>query len=696
MNLNKLLRPKSIAVIGASEKVGFSSDTCKNILTYNPDLERVYFVNTKRSEVFGRKCYNSLGDIEDIVDLVIICTPKGSVIQLLREAHAKGCGGAVIYAAGYSEVGTDEGKQAEQELREVANELGIAIMGPNCVGFINYIDTVFAFACTSKVRDRKGHIGFISQSGQFCLTMLDSPSARFSYCISVGNSKVVQIEDYMDFLVEDGDTRVLALYLEGVTNPVKFETCLKKAAQKRKPIVILKAGRSTRGAALTSSHTGAMAGSDKVFDAIFKKFGVIRVDDLQDLLATASLLATMPALPTGTAVASMNVSGGETGICADMGYLNNISMPDLEQETKSRLKELLPFASPGNPLDTTAPPAYDAQLFTKCLLTVDSDRATDMILLGMTILDEINDSSMEIMYEGIRAAKEQGLQKPLAIVSFIETTHYRDLLVRYEKLGVSILPAPKYAFAAIRHMMDFITYRPEEHTLELAIPTHRGTARCGLSERESKRMLKDGGLDIDLGVVVKSGGEAAETAQEMGYPVVMKIESDEIQHKSDVGGVKLNIRSSEEAIEAYRQIMEKVSRKAPNASINGILVQKMLPYGKEFIVGVNSDPQFGPMLLVGMGGVFVEVFKDTALYPVPIGRLEAEKMIAELKSFKLLTGYRGEAPADIDALADMLVQISDFAMNNKNNLLELDINPVFVYEAGKGAGVADALVIIGK
>lgn len=696
MNLQKLLRPKSIAVVGASEKVGFSSDTCKNILTYNPEHQRVYFVNPKRDEVFGRKCYHTLGEIDDTIDLVILCTPQKTIIPLLREAHQKGCGGAVIYAAGYSEVGSAEGKEAERELKTVAEELGIAVMGPNCVGFINYIDNVFAFACTSKVRDRKGRIGFISQSGQFCLTMLDAPSAKFSYCISVGNSKIVQVEDYIDFLVEDDDTRVIALYLEGVTNPVKFAASLKKAALRRKPVVIMKAGRSARGAALTSSHTGAMAGSDKVYDAVFRKFGVIRVDDLQDLLGTASLLATLSRLPEGTAVASVNVSGGETGICADMGFLNGINMPDLEQQTKDELKQLLPFSTPGNPLDTTAPPAYDAALLTKCLLAVDRDKNTDMILFGMTILDEINDSSMEIMYQGIRDAKEQGLSKPLCLVSFIETTHWQDLQLRYEKLGVPILPAPKYGFSALRHMMSFIGYDPAAHTLELAIPQEFAPNRKGLSERESKRLLKESGVNVDLGRVVCTPEEAALAAEEIGYPVVLKIESDEIQHKSDVGGVKLNIRTREQAEDAYRQIMENVAQKAPGAQVNGVLIQKMLPQGKEFIIGVNNDRQFGPMVLAGMGGVFVEVFKDAQLYPAPLSHGEALEMLRGLKSFKLLQGCRGEAPADINALAELMVQISRFAQANKDTLLELDLNPVFVYEDGKGVSIADALIVLGE
>jgi acetyltransferase len=696
MNINKLLCAKSLAIVGASEKIGFSADTCKNVLTYNPDLNRVYFVNPNRDFVFNVKCYKSLLDIDDTIDLVVICTPQSTIIPILREAHTKGCGGAVIYAAGYSEVGTDEGIEAELELKKIALELDIAIMGPNCIGFINFVENVYAFACTSTIRDRKGAIGFISQSGQFCLTTLDSPTMKLSYCISVGNSKIVQVEDYLDYLIEDEATRVVALYLEGVNNPSKFINCLRKAAIKRKPIVIMKAGRSARGAELTSSHTGALAGSDKIFDAMFKKFGVIRADDLEDLLATSSLLSTLASIPNGTAIASMCVSGGETGICADMSYLSGIHMPDFEQETKIALKALLPFATPGNPMDATAPPSYDAALLAECLHVIDRDRNTNLILLGMTIQNEINDSSMEIMYEGIRSAKQQGMKKPLFIISFIETTHNWELQVKYEKLGIPILPAPKYAFSALRNMISFVNYKPEEHSLECAIPTKKISKRIGLSELDSKTLLARNGVPVEIGILATSAKEAVEAAERLGYPAVLKIESAEIQHKSDVGGVRLNLHTAEEVVIAFNEIIDNVAVKAAGAKINGVLVQKMLASGKEFIIGVNKDPQFGPMILAGMGGVFVEIFHDVALYPVPINRVEAKKILEELKSFKLLQGYRGSTPNDVDALIDLMVSVSAFAESNKDDLLELDLNPVFVYEAGRGVSIADALIVLGE
>ena len=297
MNLTKLLKPKSVAVIGASEKEGFGGDVCHNTLSYVEDMSRVYFVHPKRESVFGVPCYKSISDIPDTIDMMVICTSQKTVIPLLKEGAAKGVGGAVVFASGYGEIGTDEGRKNEAELIAAAKELDIAVMGPNCAGFVNYIDNVQAFAFISAKRDRKGSVGVVSQSGQLCLSMMDDSGMRFSYSISAGNGKIVQMEDYMDFLVEDEDTKVVSVYIEGVKNAAKFADVLKKAAAKKKPVVILKAGRSAKGGAIAASHTGSLSGSDASFDAVLKKFGAIRVDDLEELIATSLMLATLNRYP---------------------------------------------------------------------------------------------------------------------------------------------------------------------------------------------------------------------------------------------------------------------------------------------------------------------------------------------------------------------------------------------------------------
>ena len=696
MNLNKLLKPTSVAVIGASEKEGFGGDVCRNILSYVEDRSHVYFIHPKRDSVFGVPCYKSISDVPENVDLMVICTSQKTVIPLLQEGAKKGVGGAVVFASGYGEVGTAEGKQNEAELIAAAKELDIAVMGPNCAGFVNYIDNVQAFAFISAKRDRKGSVGVVSQSGQLCLSMMDDPGMRFSYNISAGNGKIVQMEDYMDFLVDDEDTKVVSIYIEGVKNADKFAAVLKKAAEKRKPVVILKAGRSAKGGAIAASHTGSLSGSDASFDAVLKKFGAIRVDDLEELIAMSLMLSTMKRMPEKATFASMNLSGGETGICADVGSLNGIEYPDFTEETLKKLKEQLPsYASPNNPLDMTASLSYDADLYAGALRTVMDDPNIGMVLIGYTLLLEIADPCIHYMYKGIEKVVQEkgGNCKPIAMIPFAENTRNPEYQEKLFQIGVPVLPPPVYAFKLLRHLADFIAYEPETKTLELAVGHPKSEETQALSEHESKQELKVYGVPVPDEVIVTSKEEAAQFVKNHPGPLVMKVESADILHKSDVGGVKLNVCGPEAAEKAYEEIMESVTAKRPDAHINGILTVPMLDAGVEIIIGVNNDPQFGPMIMVGMGGVFVEVFKDVALYPAPLKEEEALEMLKSLKSFKLLNGYRGTEKCDIKSLCQTIVEISNYAQANKDVLKELDINPLFVYPEGKGVGVADALIV---
>jgi len=632
MDISKLLRPRAVAVVGASEKSGFGGDTCRNILENQADTSHVYPVNPKKETVFGKKCYPTLADLPEEIDLVILCTSQKTIVDFLKQAKAKGAGAAVVYASGYSEVGTAEGKAFEKELVDAAKALDMVVMGPNCAGYINFGDDIFSFAFIGDYKGKKGNIGFVSQSGQFCIDMMKSAEMKYSFAISAGNSAMMQMEDYLNFLIDDSNTKVIALYLEGVKNPHKFEACLQKAMEKKKPVVILKAGRSPKGQATAASHTGSMAGSDKTYDAVFEKFGVIRADDMQDLRSTASLLATLRVLPRKPAFSAMCLSGGETAVSADTGFLHGIEYPDFSEATLKKLNDMLPdFATPRNPLDMTAALCYDADAFASGITTVMSDPSIEMGLVGLTISDKVTVSN-DIMFEGIRRAFEQIPDKPLAVMSFMEAARNKELVERFQNAGIPVLPTTKYGFRALQHLQDFILHDTIKREARLAIPEAHSANTRALSEYESKKLLADNGVPVDLGYIAKTKAEVKEYAEKIGYPLVMKVESNDILHKSDVGGVMLNIKSLEQAEEAYDKILANAAQHAPNAKINGILMQKMLKAGTEMIIGLNSDPQFGPMLLVGMGGVFVEVFKDAALYPVPLNHDEALHMLQALKS----------------------------------------------------------------
>lgn len=688
MDLKKLLRPSSIAVIGANDKNGFGKSTCMNLLS-SPLKDHIYFVNPKREELFGKKCYANIRELPEKIDMCVVILNKKLVAGALTEAASVGCKTAVVYASGYGETGD---KEAEQELRNLCRKHDLAVMGVNCAGYINNLDGIFAFGMLVKREAVPGNIAIISQSGKICLNMMQMDHMNYSYLISSGNSTCIHIEDYLEYLIEDEETKVIGLYLEGVKDPQKFTRVLAMAARKRKPIVIMKVGKTSKGSALAASHTGSLSGSDQSFDAVMKKFGVIRVDDIEELAEMCHLLSVIPMLPASTGLSAMCLSGGETGICADMGTLMGLSYPELKPETAEKIRELLPgYATVANPLDMSATLAHDGPRYAEVIQAFMDDPSIGMILCGQTILEhhEVQDVIYPMSDGMVMAAKKR--KKPIAVMSFFNSSRDKIIRKKLESEGVPILPATGGGFKLLKYLMDFVAYVPDDHTLELAIPEASQGEKKAFSERESKLELKKYGVEVPAEYVVSEKAELRKL--ELTYPVAAKIESPDILHKSDVGGVKLNIRNPEELEAAFEEVLNNAKAHCPDARINGVLVSRMLPPGREFIIGVNNDPQFGPMVLCGLGGVFVEVFKDVSLYPAPINRKEALQMIQSLKGYRLLTSYRGQKEGDVEALADLIVQIADYAAKNKDTLAELDLNPVFVYPKGEGVAMADALVV---
>ena len=691
MNLEKLLRPKCIAVIGANDRNGFGKSTCANLLKSSIS-SHVYFVNPKRTEVLGKTCYPNIADLPEQADMCILILNKILIPSALEDMAAHGCKAAVIYASGYSEVGD---KASEEALQMLCMKLDIAAMGVNCAGYINNLDGISAFGMLVENQSVKGKIAIISQSGKICLNMTQIDYMHFSYLISSGNSTCIRIEDYLEYLVEDKDTSVIGLYMEGIKDPVKFQHVLKRAALLRKPIVIMKVGRTEKGSALAASHTGSLSGSDQAFDAVMKKFGVIRVDDIEELVQMCHLFSTLKHLPSPTGISAMCLSGGETGVCADSGTLLGLEYPEFTPDTAQKLKELLPgYATVANPLDMSATLAHDGEKYALAIQTILDDPNIGMVLCGQTILPEHKpEDVINPMSDGMVLAAKKS-QKPIAVMNFFNASRDDKIRRKLEDAGVGILPATGYGFKLIKYLIGFSGYSPALHTLELAIPdTPKSRDRLALSEHDSKMELAKYNVPVPKEAILSSLSELEKFAEEVEYPVAAKISSPDILHKSDIGGVKLNIQNKKELLSAYEEILQNAAHHRPEAIIDGVLVQPMLPKGIEVIIGVNNDPQFGPMLLCGLGGIFVEIFKDVSLYPAPLSKQEALEMIQSLKGYKLLNGYRGNPEYDIDALSDFMMKVASYAAENKNSLQELDINPVFVYEKGQGVAVADALII---
>lgn len=690
MDLRKLLKPNTVAIVGASEKAGFGGDTTRNYLKFSQNLDRLYLVNPGKDTILGRPAYPSLSQIEGDVDLVILCTPQRTIIPLLEEAAGKNCGGAIVFASGYSETGP-EGEVLQRELSETADRLGIAVMGPNCAGFANFVDGVFAFAFLVEERDRRGNIGMISQSGQIVLGGLDSPNMGFSHVISSGNSCNVTVEDYLDYLVDDEDTKVAAVYMEGVTRPEKLCAAFRKAALKKKPIVMLKTGRSVKSRELAASHTGSLSGADQVLRAVFRRYGVVEAGDLEELMSMAAAFSWLKALPKGKRCVFMNVSGGEAGVVADLAEEYGIPLAGMEPETKAYLQTLVPeYGSVNNPFDMTAGIGYNTPVMAQAIKAVLKDSQVDAIVVAYTITPEIWDDTISHMVEAVCLARRGKELKPVFWIPFIEHTRHRESGEALKAAGVPLLPTGRYGCIALRKILDFSVGKLEP--TKPAILERRHTSLHGLSEFESLTELSGNGIPIPPQAVAGTLEEAAAEGKRLGYPLSVKIHSRDIRHKSDVGGVKLNIENETELRAAFTDIMENCKKHAPGARLEGVLLKPMLETGIEMIIGVSNDRDFGPMVMVGMGGIFVELFKDVQLAPAPLTRGQAKDMIEKLAAFPLLNGYRGGAVCAKEALLELLVKISVMAAEGKDRIKELDINPVFITK--EGAEIADALMVM--
>lgn len=689
MNLDKLLKPRTVAIIGANDKPGFGGDTTRNYLKFSKNLDQLYLIHPKKEEIFGYKVYKSILECPTDVDLAIICTSQKTVIPLLEECAQKHVGGAVVFASGYSEVGV-EGKVLQEELIEKANELGIAVMGPNCAGFANFIDGIFAFAFLVEERDRKGNIGMISQSGQIVLGGLDSRNMGFSHVISSGNSCNVKVEDYLDFLVEDEDTKVVAAYMEGVTKPAQLIETFRKAAKKKKPIIILKTGRSVKSQQLAASHTGSLSGADKVLRAIFRRYGIIEARDLEELMGLASTLSWLKSFPKGQRTVFMCVSGGEAGVMADLSEDYGIELAEYNPETKAYLQSLLPsYGSVNNPFDMTAGIGYNTPVMVNAIKAISKDENVDVICIAYTITPEVWDDTITHMCEAVEIARKDDSVKPIFWIPYIEHTRDKASADMLRDSGTPLMPTGVYGVDSLKKILNFATFDYEDGGI--AIPEAAHTGRKGLSEYDSLCYLQEHGVSIPPQKIAATKEDAVEAAKELGFPLSVKIHSADIQHKSDVGGVKLNIRNEEELADAFDTVMTNCRQKAPNAKLEGVLLKPMLKTGAEMIIGVNNDKDFGPTVMVGMGGVFVELFKDVQLAPAPLTKKQAVTMIENLKAYPLLNGYRGNPVYNKEALADLLVSISEMAASGKDEVKELDLNPVFVTE--EGVEIADALLI---
>lgn len=696
MSMKSLIRPQSIALVGANEKNGFGGCAARNLMS-SKNKCRYYFVNPNHETIYGQKCYPSLEVLPERVDCVELAIPKYGVNEQLGMAGRLGIPAAVVFASGYTEEHTKEGEALNEELKAIAVRYNMSILGPNCMGLLNGADGVnlMGLKVSEALFDRDPLVAVISHSGALSSAISGRGNFPLGYQVSVGNGTVTAMEDFMEYFIEDERTKVLALYMEGLKKPRLFLECLKGAAEKRKPIVVLKTGRSDIAAKSAASHTGSLAGTFQSFKAVFEKYGVVSVDTFEELITTATMMAVLhDHMPAGTGIAGFNLSGGGNVLMAEAAQTSGVKFAGFDEGTVQKLRRYIPaFSTPSNPLDATTDLFYKPDNITGIVNAMSECPDVGYIVACQDMGADFN-PTMEVFVSGLAAARQKNPDCKPVVMSCITEKDRND---EYRKIlfdaGIPLLSSIGPSIAGMACMNRFIGYRAEEHTLE--IPESLCPAGCEtqtLTESESKKILAEEGIPVPKEVLIKERSDIA-AIENLTFPLVAKISSPDILHKSDVGAVQLNIESIEQAKAAYEEILMNCKCRCPQARIDGVCFQEMARAGRELIIGVSNDPQLGPMVMVGLGGVFVEVFKDVALTPAPVTQLEAIKLLEKLKAYRLLTGYRGSEPLDVEALADVVSRVSWYAFKNSGQLKEMDINPVIVYPGNQGVMAVDALII---
>lgn len=696
--MDALLKPRSVAFVGVSAKGGSGAKMLKSAQTLGFSGP-IWPVNPKSDEIGGLPCFKSLTDLPGLPDCVVVAVPAPAVLDVLADAAALGVPSALVVSEGFADAGSDEGRARQADLIAFAAKHRMAIAGPNCMGIATLMHRYAATMADIPKALTAGGVSLISQSGGLLNAVAELSANRgvgLNYMVSIGNQAVVEMADFVDALVQDEATKVIALVMEGAKNGRRFRAAVERAA-KVKPVVVLKLGRSESGQAATLAHTGTLAGKHEAFAALFRQSGVALVNSLDELVETAALFAVSP-LPGGDRVCMLTVSGGATSLISDLGEAAGIHFPPISAVTNASLERLLEVTRTfGNPVDTVGMPRLRKNDNMKQIIdTLLADDGIDVIGLVLGMRMDGAESHQALVDELARAAETA--KKPLMVVSFISnslTGRWRQYASTHKLPLVEDLGR---GMKAIRHLVDYAAMRRRQTAVAAVsfapdLAAHGHARSVALTEADSKKILAKAGMPVTRELVAATPDEAAQLYAQIGGKVVLKVQSQDIPHKSDVGGVYLGAKSTEEVRTASAQILASARKAKPDAAIDGVLVAEMVEDGTEFILGMTYDEQFGPLIVCGAGGVTVEVFKDAAVRLPPLDAAEARVMLGELKSSKFLAGFRGAAPRDVDALVDCIVRFAAFAQATDGAFAAIDLNPVLVCPKGKGVRIADALIV---
>lgn len=691
--------PKSIAIIGASEKPGVSKTIFYNIAKHFKG--KIYPVTPTNPTVGGLTAYKNVLDIPDSIDLAVVAAPSKFTPPVMEEVGKKGIKGAIIVSAGFKEV-DEAGAKLEREVGEIAKKYGIKVIGPNCLGIMSFSKDNIMNSTFLKITPKFGNIALVSQSGAICAATVEDAEAQnigFSKVISMGNKVDMDESDVLELLAEDEDTRVIVMYLEDIRNARRFMEIAKRiTTERKKPIIVLKSGRTAEGAKAAASHTGALGGSDVNYEAAFAQCGVIRVDTMGELFDLATAFSKQP-LPDGDVVIVSN-AGGPAIISTDACSRYGLKMADISSIRDEIAKVIPAYGSPRNPVDIVGDADY--LRFEKVLLLTLAHPNVGSVVTMCT-------PSATLNYDDLaRVLVKMSQQFPnktilASLMGLAEGIENRRIM---SEGGVPYYLYSEPAIRTLKAMYDFKKWINEASKKRTTLQFTKDTAkvksifenvrksgRNNLLEEEGYEVLEAYGFPTPKSILCTTEQECINAAKQIGYPLVMKIVSPDIIHKSDAGGVKVGIKTEDELRNSFKTVTENALRYKSDVKVKGVLVQEMVKSAKETILGASQDPTFGPVIMFGLGGIYVEVLKDVVFRIVPIDEQDAINMVESIKTIKLLKGVRGEKSSDLKAVSNSLQRLSQLVVDFPE-IKEFDINPLLVLEEGKGARVVDARIIL--
>jgi acyl-CoA synthetase (NDP forming) len=710
-DLRPLLSPDSVAIIGASADQSLRGRLTHQLIEHGYD-GRVYPVTRSAAEVLGHRAYAAVADLPEAPDLAVILVPAAHVVATIEQCAARGIPAAVVISSGFAEEKSEEAAARDTALRAIAARTGMLIAGPNSEGLVNPLRPLVA--TFSPVfhdhtvpllpkESRARPIAVSCQSGALTFAFLSrgrDRQLRFTYQVSAGNQTVLEAHDYVDWVLDAGGADIFLCYLEGIRDPARFRAVADKAARAGKPLIVAKVGRSDAGRRAAASHTGALAHAGAADDAIFRHHGIIRGEDLDHMVDVATAFAYCK-LPHGNRVAIITGSGGSAVWMADILSAHGLELPVLEDDIQRRIMALLPsYGSAQNPIDATAQ-AIGELGYAKLVELVAQSERIDTILLISSLANETRAKKLADEMAGIITA----IGKPILLSTY--TTASAAAIATLGGAGIPCYTSMPSCARAIRALVDYAAFQ-ERLAARAPIPPGPERARRDLaralaapdSRKASeawKKMLCRYDMPLAAEALATSEDDAVMFAANMAgvtaHPVALKIQSPDIPHKTEAGGVMLNLSGEAAVREGYRTVLARAKATHPEARIDGVSVQLMAQPGIEIILGITRDPDFGPLLMVGLGGIHVEVLRDVAFAPVPIGAEEASALLGELNGAALLDGVRGEPPADRAALVQLMVALSRVAADYADHIAEIDLNPVIVHPAGQGLTVVDVLIV---